>query len=143
MENNNTEVLGPCQINDSGERFYYYLNPGTFSKLNSTLRFEANYSKLLFKKDTIYIIVGTDSGLLPQYVQEVGIPEGARYIFIEPAIILNALKAEDCFSSLDERILCVDEHEWLNAIEQFKIESYFYIDSVMVVDSLAASQDQK
>jgi hypothetical protein len=122
-------AIGPSQTNAYADRFFYNLNPNTFSSISAQVIFDQHFLDL-FKKNTLNVIVGTDSGLLPQYVQQKGIPEGTRYVFIEPSFILADLETTGVLSDLDPAIVCVDEGSWVDALRGLKLDEYFFINSV-------------
>ena len=71
------------KTNIFNERYLYSINRDSFSKVSASAIFEAEFKTKIFDENTLYIILGTDSGLLPQYLQKQGIPAGTRYLFIE------------------------------------------------------------
>lgn len=130
--------IGALQVNAYGDQFFSNLNIGSFNKTNASTVFDAKFSKHLFRPDRLYVIVGTDSGLLPQYIAQKGLPEGSRYIFIEPETILNQLDNHFVLDKSEERFAFVNEHTWLNAMSLFKMTDYYYINAVSTYDALGA-----
>ncbi|WP_367155359.1 6-hydroxymethylpterin diphosphokinase MptE-like protein [Methylomonas sp. HYX-M1] len=144
MDENNwieDQGLGPVSVNRFGERFFFNLNRHAFDRTGAEALFDAKFSETLFKEDSLNIIVGTDSGLLPRYVQNRGVPKGARYIFVEPDEVLPALQSHGMLADLDERIVCVDLVHWGDAIARFKITDYFYIEAVRSFNAVCAQDD--
>jgi hypothetical protein len=87
----NTNTL---TTNIFGERFLYHINRDSFSKISASAIFDAEFKAKIFDEDSLYIIIGTDSGLLPQYIQNQGIPIGTRYLFIEIPEVLQQLQQQ-------------------------------------------------
>ena len=135
------QPLGPLTINSFGDRFFFNLNRHVFDKLSAGALFDTKFGENLFKDDELNIIVGTDSGLLLQYVQSKPLPKGARYIFIEPESVLQALKANGLLGEVDERIACISLEDWPRALQTFKVADYFYIDGVKSVNAFCAEDD--
>lgn len=134
----NDHVLGPVTVNQFGDLFLFNLNRQGFDKVSANALFETRFSEVLFKENTLNIVIGTDSGLLLKYVQSKTIPKGARYIFIEPEPVLMALRENDLLAEKNERILCISPQDWFLAIKQFKIEDYFYINAVRSFNAFCA-----
>lgn len=137
----NDHVLGPVTVNQFGDLFLFNLNRQGFDKVSANALFETRFSEVLFKENTLNIVIGTDSGLLLKYVQSKTIPKGARYIFIEPEPVLMALRENDLLAEKNERILCISPQDWFLAIKQFKIEDYFYINAVRSFNAFCAQDD--
>ena len=136
------QVLGPITVNSFGERFFYNLNRNSFSKTSAFALYEAKFGKALFTENVLNVIVGSDSGLLPRYIQSQQLPKGTRYIFIEPDTVLQALKAEQFLDELDEqRMVCISLDAWAEAIRDFKIKDYFYINAVQSFNAICAEDD--
>lgn len=143
-ESNNlitVDDIGPIKTNVFGEKYFYNLNRDNFNKISSQALFDAKFSNQLFQPNSLNIIIGTDSGLLPLYLQEKGLPNGTRYIFIEPASVLEQLIDHQLLEQLDPAIVCVASDEWEESAKLFKIQDYFYINSVQSFNSLCAEDD--
>lgn len=138
-----SHILGPLTANSFGDKFLFNLNRHNFDKISSITLFETKFGETLFNENTLYVIVGTDSGLLLKYLQNKTVPKGSRYIFIEPESVLTALK-EHGLLALDEcseRVLCISLQDWSSAIRNFKIADYFYINAVRSFNAFCAQDD--
>lgn len=134
--------LGPITVNSFGERYYFNINRNSFDKVSAHTLFDTRFGKALFNEDALNIVVGTDSGLLPQYVQNKLLPKGTRYIFLEPEQVLQALQSNQMLAGLDEeRMVCISLEDWADAIRRFKISDYFYINSVQSFNAICAEDD--
>lgn len=133
--------VGPIAENVFGEHYFYSLNRGAFDKVSAKALFEANFADQLFNENALTIVIGTDSGLLPWYVCNKGLPNGARYIFIEPQPVLDALNQHQILDGLDARIACISMEQWEQTIQQFKIIDYFYINAVKSINAFCARDD--
>ncbi|MEQ1638296.1 MAG: 6-hydroxymethylpterin diphosphokinase MptE-like protein [Methylococcales bacterium] len=145
MSNESTAIngsvdLGQLKINSFGERYFYGLNRGSFDKVSANALYEAELSKNLFKSNTLKVIIGTDSGLLPRYINQKGIPSGSRYLFIEPDEILTQLHAHHLLDELPPEICCTSLANWEEQAEVFKIAEYFYISAVQSLNSVCAQE---
>lgn len=140
VENQNN-VIGYIQTNTFGDVFFSSLNGNTFNKIDSEHLFKQHFSKLLFDAYKLYVIVGTDSGLLPRFIENQGIPDGTRYLFIEPSAVLQELQKNNaCFHS-GEYFSFADETNWVEALATLKATDYFFINSVHSQTALCAKED--
>ncbi len=142
METNNISQhpLSALKTNIFGERFLYHVNRDSFSKVSASVIFDNEFKKKLFNEDSLYIIIGTDSGLLPKYIQQQGIPTGTRYLFVELEDILEQLHRYNLLEALDENILCTDLKNWEEQAKQLKLKEYSYLRNVSLHKSLCAQQ---
>lgn len=75
----------------------YYLpsiNRNTFEQCDSKTLFNNRYKAEFSHKDTLHIVIGLDSGLLANYVMELSIPDGSKFIFVDFNAVLNLLTIE-------------------------------------------------
>ncbi|MDP3877435.1 MAG: DUF115 domain-containing protein [Methylobacter sp.] len=128
------------KTNAFGDTYLYSINRGNFDKVSAQAVFDAEFSKNLFQEDTLNVIIGTDSGLLPKYVQTKGIPSGSRYIFIEPEHILAQLYQHDLLDNLPDEIVCTTPEHWEAQAQEFKINEYSYINSINSFNAICAQQ---
>ncbi|QSB02177.1 DUF115 domain-containing protein [Methylomonas sp. EFPC1] len=133
--------LGPISVNNFGEKYFFNLNRNSFDRVSAGVLFDAKFGKDLFAEDTLNVVIGTDSGLLPKYLQSKFLPKGTRYLFIEPEGVLQALKQNQLLDGLDEKILCVGLEQWPEAIKNFKINDYLYINAVRSYNAICAQDD--
>ncbi|MCK5831390.1 MAG: DUF115 domain-containing protein [Methylococcales bacterium] len=129
------------KTNIFNERYLYSINRDSFSKVSASAIFEAEFKTKIFDENTLYIILGTDSGLLPQYLQKQGIPAGTRYLFIELNEVLSQLHQYHLLDNLNSEIVCTTHKNWENEAEKLKIEQYSYINSVTLKNAICAQQN--
>ncbi|RUR13997.1 6-hydroxymethylpterin diphosphokinase MptE-like protein [Legionella sp. km772] len=132
--------IGVEQVNEFGERYFSNLNFNSFYKVSAQDLYEQDFDDL-FKKNALYVIVGTDSGLFPKYIKHKGIPDGSRYIFIEPSAILSELLKAKVLNTTELNFAFTDENTWIEAIEAFKGEEYFYLNSVHINYAYCTKED--
>jgi len=113
-----------------GEKFLYHINRDSFKKISASAIFDNEFKGKVFEEDSLYIIVGTDSGLLPKYIQEQGIPSGTRYLFIELPEVLQLLQQQDLIHTLDDEILCTTADKWEEKARDLKLKEYCYLRQV-------------
>lgn len=131
---------GILKTNDFGDRYLYNINRSSFDKISAHALFDAEFSRALLQEDTLNIIIGTDSGLLPKYIKHKGIPSGSRYIFIEPEHILEQLHKYQLLEELPPEIICTTQNDWEEQANKFKINEYSYINRVKSFNAICTQQ---
>jgi len=127
--------------NKFGDRYLYSINRSAFNHSGSQFVYQSRFPKVLKKEDSLYIAIGTDSGLLLEYIKTKTISEGSRILCVELPDILLRLKNEGLLEILDERITCISLAEFtrVEADSSFKMAEYFMLGNVELLMSLAAS----
>lgn len=128
------------KTNAFGDKYLYSLNRGSFDKISAQAIFDAEFKKSLLQEDSLNIIIGTDSGLLPKYVKQQGVPSGSRYIFIEPDQIQEQLNLHQLLDDLPPEIVCTTPEQWENQANTFKINEYSYINGIKSFNAICAQQ---
>jgi len=83
--------LGGVVSNAFGEHYLFAINRNAFQSSDASTVFRSYFGDTLFKENTFYVVAGTDSGLLYQYIKVKGVPKGSRYLFIELPPVLEHL----------------------------------------------------
>ena len=129
------------KTNIFNERYLYSVNRDSFSKVSANVIFDAEYKKKIFKENSLYIFIGTDSGLLPKYIQQQGIPIGTRYLFIETENVLAELHQHKLLNELDSSIVCTSYNNWEDEAKNLKIEKYSYINAIALFSAICAQHN--
>lgn len=127
--------LGDFCTNAFGDRFLKEVNHSCFQRISAETAYAERFRKELFSENGFFLIVGTDSGLLPQFVQQRGVPKGSRFIFVDLADVLERLSGEGLFDELDHRIAIVPFEQLDDQFETFCIDQYIYIDKLYLIDA--------
>ena len=140
-DNNNllNTGVGHFLTNPFGEQYLHSVNRNTFSDLSADTVFRRHFGTNLEEEDTLNIIVGTDSGLLVDYIQKHGVPAGSRFIFIELSDVLDVLSSRLNDQTLDKRIALCRPEDWRQQAQNFSFDSYLYVEKVQLLKSLAAA----
>jgi len=128
-------------INAYNEQYLHSVNGELFQQNDSHTVFSKHFKQKLFGKNNFYVFIGTDSGLLINYLIHKGLSEGARYLFIEhpqliEAIVTNTPQLAD-FQATKTLAICTPE-QWEQCASDMQIEQYIYKDSVKFYKSIAA-----
>ncbi|WJW74586.1 DUF115 domain-containing protein [Thiohalobacter sp. IOR34] len=133
-------LADPFARNPFGECYLHAVNRSTFASVGAQAVFQRHFGDSLRSPDTLYIIVGTDSGLLIDHLQREGLPEGSRYLFVElPEVLPRIQDRLPDDEDLDPRITLVMPGDWQTAAKRFSIDSYVYLDRVRLCKSVGAA----
>jgi hypothetical protein len=97
--------LGQLKINPYGEHYFEEINGLSFAKQSSGMVFDKQYDSVFDKVEMLNIIIGTDSGLLYDYIASKDLPESASFVFFEFPEVIQALDLKDIE---DKSIMVVD-----------------------------------
>lgn len=103
--------------NPYGERYLPEYNVG-FERMPSSALFKQYVHEHLKEPHTLYLIIGSDSGLLPKYVAENFIDSGSRFVFVETAELAQALQQD--YASLSPKTAEIPD---LNDVEENEVLS--------------------
>lgn len=127
--------------NARGDRFLAEINAGTFAVEEPNTLFEKHFSNRLGDEQTLYIIIGSDSGLLMSYLAGRPAPRGSRYLFVESEAVQAAL--ETPLDALEtESVFVTTAPQWLSRAGQLGLDNYCYRGRVELVHSLGASHSE-
>ena len=129
--------LGPFLTSPFGERYLYSVNRSTFQQEKSADLFHRSYPELLTRKDNLTFILGTDSGLLLNYLKEREIPDGSLFVFIEFPDIITLLEEEGLLDNLPEQIFIFNQAEVWNNLEALHFTSYLLRQNLILHTSSA------
>lgn len=138
MSADNSHLLGPFLTNKFGDRYLYEVNRSAFDKVGSEAVFQGQFGEEFFKPNRLYVIVGTDSSLLPGFLQRQGLPEGSRYIFVELVPVIERLKQEGFLGDLPPNVAVTSLDEFWGQAKEFRLVNYIYLNAVEVWESFAA-----
>ena len=138
MNNLSGNSLGVFLSNRFGERYLYEVNRSAFDQVGAQALFKQRYEDIFLHTDRLRIIVGTDSGLLPNYVAQQKMPKGCRYLFVELDDVFEQLQVNGVLAGLPENIAAVTQERFWEKAEEFKITNYFYHDAVEFRESIGA-----
>lgn len=125
--------------NAFGDSVLYEVNRNAFDRTGSAAVFQRQFGERLRQPDSLYIIVGTDSGLLVDWVLREEIPEGTRYLFIEPKHLIAPIRER--LPQIDDlpRVELATVDQWDDLIRRFQFRDYGYLDRIRVIQSIGAT----
>ncbi len=128
-------------INNFGDAYLYSLNGNAFNRFGADTLFLETYGDSIFQENRLYFFIGSDSALLPAYIERKGIPKGSRYIFIEPPQIVD--KIASIKKKWSEKIIFSPPDDALNAAEKQSTLGalYYALSSKLMINSSLASHN--
>lgn len=130
--------FGPFLTNRFGEHYLPAVNRETFSENGAVPLFRHHFGNTFNTPDTLYLIVGTDSGLLPHFLLQQPLPPGSRYLFIEFNSLQHRLTTENPLPPLPANSCTVaNPNSWQQTAKTWGIEQYLFASSVQLVQSLS------
>ncbi|MFN3829618.1 uncharacterized protein DUF115 [Tepidimonas ignava] len=123
-------------INEHGDRYLEEVTGAVFDRLGAQATLDATFGKTFEHEDTLYIVVGTDSGLLYRYVAGRPLSAGSRVLFIEPAPIYQTLRDAGCFEPIRDDVAVAPADDWQQQAQAQRLGDYLYLDAVEVIFSL-------
>ncbi len=126
--------------NQFGDRYIEHFVGAIFKINSATTEFKERFGNALFQESTLYIIVGSDSMLLPKFIIKQGLPRGSRYLFIEPDEIYSHIESNIIPTELQERVAISRESQWVTSAHKLALLNYTYSGKISYVRSCAAQQ---
>ncbi len=130
--------LGPFLTNAFGDTYLYAVNRDAFDKVGSEALFRSHYGKTLERKDSFVVVLGTDSGVLPQYLKKVGEPEGTRFLFVELPEVLERLKEQFSLEEFSSRMNFTTYDKWLETAKAYHFQNFVFSNRLQLVPSVGA-----
>jgi hypothetical protein len=94
-------LLTPTR-NSHGETYFPEINGQAFERQDSYSIFERVFSESLGEESRLYLILGTDSGLLVDYVRKNCLGKKSRFVFVDYPEVIERI--EEQFWDLEDSI---------------------------------------
>lgn len=125
--------------NGFGESYLHEVNRQSFASQPSTRVFERRLDADLDADDTLFLVVGSDSGLLHDYLSSLPLGKGSKRLIIE---------SDDLFDMIAQRTKKSGDgaslrrfRDWTSLLETCGIESYAHGGSIRLIESLGCQHD--
>jgi len=127
--------------NKFGDRYLYSINRSVFNHLGSQAVYQNEFPELFEKEEILHILVGSDSGLLLQYMNSQSIPAGSKFLCVELPETVQRLESEGILQNLNDQIQCISSNEFNQVMTnpELMMNDYLILDNVELHMSLAAS----
>ncbi len=123
--------------NRFGEHLLYEVNREAFSQISAHDRLQTHLGKALSAKDSLHIILGSDSGLLIPLLRGMERPPSSRYLIIEIPTVIQWLERQGLLDDLPVDMRCVTLDDWASVAHELKIVDYGYINGIRLHHSFA------
>ncbi len=133
----NDTQLGTLIENNFGDKYLFSVNRKNFEQLDYQTQFNKEFNKTFEQKDTLYIITGTDSGMMVQQLLKTPPEKGSAYVFIDFPEVIELTKHLYNLSK-HKRIIVSTEDQWEQEAKKIGLEIYFTINKVERIKSFAA-----
>ena len=130
----------PPVVSRHGETYFHWINGATFERAPSASVLERFLGEEAFEEDTLYIVLGTDSGLLPRFLSRRGWPQGSRYLFVEPEPAYQAVAPLMEAAGEGTRWRLATPYEWLRCARELGFDSYALTGRVRLLRSVGAAE---
>ena len=124
--------------NQFGDRYFYEVNRDLFERESASARLDREFRERFMREDTLHICIGSDSGTLIQFLSELELPLGSRFVFVETEDLYQPVKELVSKHLESESIWLVTESGLKDALAELPLDDYFYVDGVRVLRSLSA-----
>lgn len=132
--------FGQLQQNDFGEWFYPQINGHSFIKNSAESLFSHFFSDFRSLDEQLFIIIGSDSGLIYQYLKkQEDLPEHNRYLIIDFAGAYQHINPQE--PNFEDQVVLVDDRFEISQVSNYYL-SYVVRQKLKLVRSFAV-QDGK
>ncbi|GIU48807.1 hypothetical protein TUM4438_31040 [Shewanella sairae] len=133
-----SQIDNKFHINNFGEHYLPSVNRKSFECLDSKTVFKQTFKDQLFIEECLHIVIGSDSGLLIDFIINNEMPSGSKYLIIEPPAILDILPLE-LRNKLPEQIKLIDFAELQSLLSSDDYEMYLIKNQYMTHNSIAST----
>ncbi|MBF0381954.1 MAG: DUF115 domain-containing protein [Magnetococcales bacterium] len=132
------DLLGQMLENRFGEKYFPAIVGETFSLTGSDSFYHRHFGDVLEDEGTLYIIFGTDCGLLVNWLLKKKTSPDSRYLFVEVANSLERLHNEEIISRDLPAHFFVEPYEnWFERAMELSMRDYYYVSRLKSIKSLA------
>lgn len=131
--------FGPLVHNRFGEPYFPSVNGEAFSLLGAEAYFRRYYGQRLWEPDSLFVVVGSDSGLLIRHLLSRPLPQGSHYLFVELGDLIPRLRQELFPQGFPEAVHLCSPREWLEEAKALGMHDYFFLGRAYLERSVAAA----
>ena len=132
------EPFGPILENKFGEKYFSSIVGEAFTLVGSDSFYQRHFGDSLLTDDRMYIILGTDGGLLLHWLLSKTPAEDSRYLFIEVPACLDRLEREGMLpAELPDNIYLHTYEQWFEKANELALRDYFFVSKLSKIQSIA------
>ncbi|MEY2700598.1 MAG: hypothetical protein RIQ52_1353, partial [Pseudomonadota bacterium] len=121
-----------------GDAYLPEVNASSFDRDGAATVYRRQYGEELFLPNSLYVIVGSDSGRLMRHIAESGRPHRSRYLFVELDELIETIRQHPDTPAENDWMQLVSLDEWQSRAEKLDLLDALYIDRVRLLKSLGA-----
>ena len=129
----------PFLVNRFGDRYLHAVNGNAFNHEGARTLYRRHFGNELDAPDTFNLVAGSDSGLLIEEVLARGVPEGSRFLFVEPEGVLERIRERFAERDLGPDLVLASSRDWRDRLDDLGLQDYLYLGRARVLRSLAAA----
>lgn len=133
-----THDLGPFFENSYGDKYLYSVNGSSFANLSADAVYADFFGNDHFQKEGLYLVVGSDSGLLLKYVVEQGASEESKFIFLELPEVIERLPEVVDLEGLPETVHISTLDNLSETLTKVHARHYIYSKQIYTQPSLSS-----
>lgn len=141
MPEESVQIKEHFLTNSFGDTYLYGLNHNTLNRTGAAQQHRARLGHLVEEKDTLFIIIGSDSGTLFSFLSANQAGSGTRFLVVEPDPVYPVIAEHVQELQLPETVDFIAAKDFREAADRIRINRYLYAGSVRIVKSLAAEYD--
>lgn len=120
------------------ESYLYEVNRNTFVKQSAAEVMSRHFGSFFSAADTLYIIIGSDSGLLIHHLLRSTQKQGSRFLLIEPDALYPIISTNISIPAERDDIILAPHSQLGEQFKRVNLQTYFYLDQVKQVQSIGA-----
>ncbi|MCW8930333.1 MAG: DUF115 domain-containing protein [Gammaproteobacteria bacterium] len=133
----NDSQLGTLIENQFGDKYLFSVNRKNFEEVDYQTQFYKEFNDIFDREDTLYIITGTDSGMMVKQLLKTPPEKGSAYLFIDFPEVIDLTK--DQYDLLDyKRIIVTTEDKWQEDAKKIGMDIYYMLNKVKKIKSFSA-----
>lgn len=122
--------------NRFGDEVLHEVNRSAFDRIGAATLFEQQYGTLFSRPDTLFVVLGTDSGLLPRWIAGRERAPGSRFIFVELPQLIDTIRHQTGELMDEAGFALTTPALWRDLTDEFRFSDYAYLGNLKVVTSL-------
>jgi hypothetical protein len=134
--------LSTPRQNAFGETYFEEVNHLSFDKQPSELVFQKHYHDLVKEEEALFVVIGTDSGLLFRFMQSQTLAKNVKFVFIEYPEVIEAAGLTDALQDTKAQVRLVKNGFHLTQLRG-EFSGYIMRRKIHLIRSLAVMDAKK
>lgn len=137
MSTDKNDICGRLLTNPFGEQFFREINRNSFMQCDSATLYQQIFAQKLTAPDTLHIVLGSDSGLLAQFIKTRGPGKNSFYLIVELVPVKNKLQHEGLIPSQTQSLSIITPDALQQKLETDRMTDYFLAEKIQLHASLS------